>query len=88
MRAGTTIIETYLGPDYTVRELMDHRPRNGNPVTAKRALNTAGYGVVRRLSRGATGEHLRRGSTGVPRLSASTTVGRLQLGIAADWHRL
>ena len=23
MRAGTTIIETYLGPDYTVRELMD-----------------------------------------------------------------
>jgi hypothetical protein len=24
MRAGTTIIETYLGPDYTVRELMDH----------------------------------------------------------------
>ena len=24
MRVGTTIIETYLGPDYTVRELMDH----------------------------------------------------------------
>ena len=23
MRAGETILETYLGPDYTVRELMD-----------------------------------------------------------------